>query len=82
MQCRNDDEAALWRPVDGIAVLFVNGADMLEVADYAALGFLGAEEGDSRLRGNGGRSGDFACGDQDEAVSFRFPGEVDDGVFD
>jgi hypothetical protein len=40
----DDDEPALGRPVDAVAVLLIDGADELEVALAAALQFLGAEK--------------------------------------
>lgn len=78
----HDDEAALWRPVDGVAVFLLDGADVFEVADAGAFYLFGAEEGDGRLGRDGGRHDDFGGGDEDEAVALWLPGEVDDGVFD
>ena len=78
----DDDEAALGRPVDGVAVLLLDGADVLEVADAGALDLLRAEEGDGRLGRHGGRHDDLGRGDKDEAVALGLPGEVDDSVLD
>ena len=79
---RHDDETPLWRPVNRVAVLLLNGAYMFEVADAGALYLFGAEEGYGRLWRHGGRHDDFGGGDEDEAVALWLPGEVDDGVFD
>ncbi len=77
-----DDEATLRRPVDGIAVLLLDGTDVFEVADARAFDLFGAEEGDGGFRGDGSGHDDFGGGDEDEAVAFGFPGEVDNGVLD
>ncbi len=77
----DDYEAAFGRPVDGVAVLFLDGADVLEVADAGALDFLGAEEGDGCFGGHGCSGDDLGGGDEAKAITFGFPCEVDDSVF-
>lgn len=39
-----DDKATLGRPVDGVAVLLVDGTDVTEVANGTSLALLGSEE--------------------------------------
>lgn len=82
-KCSYDDKSSLGRPVDGIAVFPIYRADMFEVSDRCPFGFLGTEEG----HGSFGwySRGDKRCfggGDKDKPIAFRFPREVDDGIFD
>lgn len=78
----NNDKATFRGPIDGIAVLLVNGADVLVVAHSGAFDLLGAEEGYGRFGWDGSGSDHFGGRDEHESVAFRFPGEVNDGIFD
>ena len=78
----HNDEAAFGRPVYGVAVLLLDGADVFEIADAGALDLLRAEEGDGGLGRYGCGHDDLSRGDEDEAVALGLPGEVDDGVLD
>ena len=82
MNSGHDDETPFWRPVDGVAVLLLNGANVLEVAHAGAFDLFGAEEGYGGLGRHGGGHDDLGRGDEDEAVALWLPGEIDDGVFD
>lgn len=82
MDGSDDHEAAFGRPVDGIAVLLLDGADVLEVSYASALDFLGAEEGDGGFGWHGCGGDDLGGGDKAKAIAFGFPCEVDDRVFD
>lgn len=41
----NNDESPFWRPVNCIAILSINSADMFEVSDRRAFRLFRAEEG-------------------------------------
>jgi hypothetical protein len=79
---RDNDESSSRRPVDGIAVLLVVRADVLEVADASALNLLRAVERHGRLWRDGRGGNGFRGSDDDEAVSLGLPREVDNGVLD
>lgn len=81
VNCGNHDESSLWRPVDGIAGLLVNGTGKAEAAHASALHLLGGKERNRRLRSDARASNSFSRGDQDETVTLRFPSEVDDRIF-
>jgi len=68
--------------VDGVVVLLIGGADQLEVTNLVALCLFRAEERNRSLRGHGGTNGDLARSNENETVTLRLPGEVDDGVLD
>lgn len=55
---------------------------MLEIAHCVALLSLRAEKGHTGFRGHSGSHNLFTGCDQDETVPFRFPGEVNHGIFD
>lgn len=78
----NHYESSLRRPVDGVAVLLVQRAQVLEVAGELTLGLLGAEESDGSLRGNGSRARGFGGGNNGKSISLRLPGKVNDCVLD
>lgn len=68
--------------MNSVVVLLVHSADKLEVSDLVALCLLWAEEGDRGLGRHGGTDGHLTGGDENETVTLRLPGEVDDGVLD
>lgn len=78
----NDHEATLRRPVDGVAVLLLESAEVLEVSNSVALGLLGAEESNRRLGGNGGSTDRLGGGDDNEPVALGLPGKVYYGILD
>lgn len=78
----DNHETAIGRPVDGVVVLLVDGADQLEVANTVALDLLRAEEADGGLGRNSRSRRNLASGDEDETVTLGFPREVDDCVLD
>ena len=77
-----DDEASSGRPVDGVAVLLLDRLDVLEVSDASAFDLFRAEERDCSFRWDGCCHDHFCGGDENEAVAFGLPLEVDNGVFD
>ena len=68
--------------MNGVVVLFVGGADQLEVTNLVALCLFRAEEGDGSLGGYSSANRHLTCGDENETVTLGLPGEVDDGVLD
>ena len=79
----DDDETSLWRPVDGVGVLFVVCANVLEVTNgSSSLGLLWAVERDRGLWRNGGSNNWLGGGDGDETVSLWLPSKVDDGILE
>jgi hypothetical protein len=82
LESSNHDEASLGRPVNGIGVLLVHGANVSEIARRTALELFGSEERHCSLGAHGGALNGFASGDEDEAVALGLPGKVDDGVLD
>jgi hypothetical protein len=80
LESSNHDEASLGRPVNGIGVLLVHGANVTEISGRAALELLGSEERHCSLGAHGGALYGFASGDEDKAVALGLPGKVDDGV--
>lgn len=77
-----DDEASSGGPVDGVAVFLLDCLDVLEVSDASAFDLFGAEERDCSFRWDGCCHDHFCGGDENEAVAFGLPLEVDNGVFD
>lgn len=75
-------ESSLGRPVDGVAVLLVQRAQVLEVACELTLGLLRAEESDGSLGSNGGRTRGLGGGDDGKSISLGLPGKVNDCVLD
>ena len=78
----HNHESALRRPVNGIAVLLVERADVLEVAGRITLRLLWAEEGDGRLWWYSSTRHDFTSCDDDESIALWLPCEVNDGVLE
>lgn len=78
----DNHETAVRRPVDGVVVLLVDGADQLEVTNTVALDLLGAEEADGSLGRDSRSRRNLASGNEDETVALGFPREVDDCVLD
>lgn len=82
LESSNNNESTLGRPVNSIAVLLVDSADVTEVTRRTTLELLGSEERDGSLGTNGSVWNDFASGDEHKAVALWFPGKVDDCFFD
>lgn len=78
----HNDESALWRPVDGVAVLLLERPEVLEVTNSVPFGLFGAEEGNRRLGGNSGGANGLSRRDGDESVTLGLPRKVDDCVLD
>lgn len=79
----NNDETSLWRPVDGVVVLLVDGADELEVANGSLLDLWAVERDGGLWWGTDlDTSWWLLGGDEDEAVALWFPSKVDDGVLE
>ena len=78
----DNHESTLRRPVDGVAVLLVECADVLEVANRVALLLLRAEEGDGCLWWHSSTRHNLASRDDDETVALWLPCEIDDGVLE
>ena len=78
----NHNETTPGRPVDGIAVLLIQRAEVLEVADHRAFGLFRAEESSRGLGGNSRGSDRLRGGDDSEAIALRLPSKVDDGILD
>lgn len=78
----NDHKTASGRPVDGIAVLLVKCAEMLEVAGVGSLGLLWAKEGHGCLGGHCGGSNRLCGADDGETVTLGLPCKVDDCILD
>lgn len=77
----NDDETALGRPVDRVAVLLLKGPDQLEASQEVAL-LLRGKERHSCLGCDGSTCRGFSRGDDDKTATVGFPSEVDHGVLE
>lgn len=55
---------------------------MLEVGTSHAFSFLRAEEGNRCLGRDSSIHRNLPSSDEHKAVTFRFPSEIDDGIFD
>jgi hypothetical protein len=82
LQSSDNNETTPGGPVDGVAVLLVDCADVTEVTGGTTLELLRGEEGNSGLGGNGGLDDNLAGCDEHEAVALGFPGKVDNGILD
>jgi hypothetical protein len=82
LQSSDNNETTPGGPVDGVAVLLVDCADVTEVTGGTALELLRGEEGNSGLGGNGSLDDNLAGCDEHEAVALGFPGKVDNGILD
>ena len=78
----DNNETTPGGPVDGVAVLLVDCADVAEVTGGTALELLRGEEGNGRLGGDGSLDDNLAGCDEHEAVALGLPGKVDDGILD